>query len=259
MSDISMANPTPENLQAQAHDQSTEVEGMHDRGLLFLKVVHGKVEVQHLDIRHYHSNSVDKPTLQDWCRAYRLLCTGTKDILKGRLWEFSGRRDEWDRFVPKARHMHHGAQSTGDHLATRKATKQSVCRAADIFENREAHPLPHMPLALPSQTPMQTAAQHAAILDWAKSAAFKHPYINKEAHEAAAKANNTLLELANMKLSNIEAGISLIVTSASVQPVGASTHQEAPVSMTHTPVAPDLSTNIAVSAGANHTQPEVVS
>ncbi|KJA18093.1 hypothetical protein HYPSUDRAFT_218463 [Hypholoma sublateritium FD-334 SS-4] len=260
MSDISMADPAPENAQVQADDQSTE-----DRGLPFPKVVHGKVEVQHLDI-----DSVDKPTLQDWCRAYGLLCTGTKDVLKGRLREFSGQRDEWDRFVPKARRTHRGAQSTGDHLATRKATKQSARRAADVFENREAHPLPHMPLALPSQNPVQTSAQRAAILDWAKSAALKHPYINKEAREAAAKArlasrgaimqaNNTLLELANTKLSDIQAGISLIAASASVQPVGASTHQEAPVSMTHTPVTPVLSNNIAAGAGTNHAQPEVVS
>ncbi len=68
-----------------------------------------------------------------------------------------------------------------------------------------------------------------------------------------------MLELANTKLSDIQAGISLIAASASVQPVGASTDQEAPVSMTHTPVTPVLSNNIAAGAGANHAQPEVVS
>lgn len=74
------------------------------------------------------------------------------------------------------------------------------------------------------------------------------------------QANNTLLELANAKLSNIEVGMSLIAASASMQPVGtASTHQEAPVSMTPIPVAPVPSNNIAVSAGADYARHELVS
>ena len=50
MSDISMADPAPENSQAQGDDQSTEADGMGNRGLPFPKVAHGKVEVQHLDM-----------------------------------------------------------------------------------------------------------------------------------------------------------------------------------------------------------------
>ena len=53
--------------------------------------------------------------------------------------------------------------------------------------------------------------------------------------------------------------MSLITASASLQPVGASTHQEAPVSMMPIPVAPVLSNNVAASAGTNHAQREVVS
>ena len=55
MSDISMADPAPENSQAQADDQSTEADGMGDRGLPFPKVAHGKVEVQHLDMYVNHA------------------------------------------------------------------------------------------------------------------------------------------------------------------------------------------------------------
>ena len=54
--------------------------------------------------------------------------------------------------------------------------------------------------------------------------------------------------------------MSLIAASASMQPVGtASTHQEAPVSMTPIPAAPVPSNNVAVGAGANYAQRELVS
>lgn len=50
MSDINMSDPPPENLQAKTDSQSTEVDKTHDRGLPFPKVVHGKIEIQHLNM-----------------------------------------------------------------------------------------------------------------------------------------------------------------------------------------------------------------